>query len=338
MARTDEPTPDAQEWRGGLIEGRHPWSAVRVADAGEVRGLGEALTTTWRSAAKPFQLAVSLAQLGGPRAFSPPELAVGAASHSAEPRHLALVDALMQRLSVPVEALRCGAHAPIHEPSCHALLRRGQVLDARHNNCSGKHTFMAGATAAAGWPGDYRPADHPLQRAMIAAVTRWAGEVPTLAVDGCGVPTFGLSLTAMARAWQVMATRMATGPQAGDDPATASLSRIGWAMADRGDLVSGTGRLDAAVLAYATEPMAVKIGARGVFCIALPRRRAGLAVKVHSGSMEALSVAVPAALDALAPGAFLRPGRWEPGVVRNVVGAVVGRWRLATGVSAGPGG
>jgi L-asparaginase II len=75
----------------------------------------------------------------------------------------------------------------------------------------------------------------------------------------------------------------------------------------------------------------VKIGALGVFCMALPDRGLGLAVKVHSGSTEALAAAVETTLQIFAPGAFAAPEGWGLLQVRNVVGDVVGGWRVRQG-------
>jgi L-asparaginase II len=166
---------------------------------------------------------------------------------------------------------------------------------------------------------DYRSPDHPLQLQVREALTGFCGEDLDLAVDGCGVPTFGLSVLGMARAWSRLAEAMDDGPGS-------SLGRIGRVMARHPNLTSGTDRLDAAVVALARETLAVKIGAAGLFCMALPDRRLGIAVKVHSGDRQALGCAVLATLAKVAPGAIAQPPEdWPWHVVRNVIGVTVGR-------------
>jgi len=72
--------------------------------------------------------------------------------------------------------------------------------------------------------------------------------------------------------------------------------------------------------------LAVKIGAAGLFCMALPDRRLGIAIKVHSGDRQALGCAVLATLAKVAPGAIAQPPEdWPWHVVRNVIGVTVGR-------------
>jgi L-asparaginase II len=316
-----------EQTRGPVVEAVHPFSAVAVEGAtGTIVGrLGASVVTTWRSASKPFQLETSLAAFGDAGAFTEPELAIGAASHSGEPVHVALVEGLLRRFGLDATALRCGAHPPVHEGSAEAILRAGGHFGGVHNNCSGKHAFMLGACVAQGWPLEYRPLEHPLQARNRARLEALCGETASVATDGCGVPTFGFELAGLARAWGALAAAMA------EPERRPVLSRIGWAMARHPELTSGTGRLDLQVVRAACEPMAVKIGALGVFCIALPGRGLGLAVKVHSGSTEALAAAVTTTLETFAPSAFAAPEAWGLLQVRNVVGDVVGGWRVRQG-------
>lgn len=332
--------PQVVQLRGDIVESIHPFCAVSVCDGQLAGRVGLAAddpgpVTPWRSASKPFQLATSLEALGDP-AVDERELALGAASHSAEPVHIEGVMALLGRFGLDAGGLRCGAHPPVHAPSAEAILRSGGCFTDIHNNCSGKHTFMLAAAARQGWPLDYRPADHPLQVRNRARLERLCGGPSQVATDGCGVPTFAFPLAGLARAWGALGVAMAEPgtPTAGEDPAgTARLSRIGWAMARFPELTSGTGRLDLDVVRRAVEPMAVKIGAQGVFCLALPARRLGIAVKVLTGVGEALPAAVAQTLAVLAPGAFGADEAWELLRVRNVAGAVVGGYRVAGAVS-----
>lgn len=298
--------------RGPVVEGLHPFSAVLVQGEQVVERWGEPVRAAWRSAAKPLQLWCALEALGDPE-LPEDELALGAASHAGQPEHITRVRALCARLGVDEALLACGAHPPLYSGAWEALLRAGEVPGPIHNNCSGKHTFMLAACAARGWAGDYRSPEHPLQRRILEIVTLWCAEVPERAVDGCSVPTFGLSLEGMARAWARLAA-----------PPDARLARVAAAMQRNVHLTSGTGRLDEAVIAGAEEPMIVKIGAAALFCMAFPARGQAVVVKVHSGDESALGEAVAESLARLVPGAWARPPGWAWGEVRSVLGAVVG--------------
>lgn len=312
-----------EQLRGGLVETVHPIVAA-VADGRGVRwSLGGELACFWRSSSKPMQLVSSLEQLDPAvvAGLSDAELAIGAASHGATPAHTALVAALLAKLRLDAEDLRCGAHWPSHEASAFALAGASAEPTAIHNNCSGKHTFMLAAAAARGWPLDYRPADHPLQRVNAARMADWCGEPAPTAVDGCGVPTFHHPVNAMARGFARLAAEMRAGTLAG---------RVGWAMHRVPAMTSSPGELDALLVASASEPVTAKRGAEGLLCVALPERGLGIAIKAVSGVSTALGPALRAVLAEVAPG-VLPHGLALPGdEVKNVAGAVVGarqaRW------------
>lgn len=318
--------------RGGLVETRHAISAVISQASGAEPGsigatFGPPTSSTWRSSAKPLQLWCSLEALGDPPDLDPAQLALGASSHSGQDGHVAAVQALLERWDLPLSALRCGAEPPAHAPTARALLAAGRPWSPLHNDCSGKHAFMLAACRARGWSTDtYLSPDHPLQRRIVQVAATWSGEPPALAVDGCGLPTLWLSLAGMARVWARLAAATA---DPGVDP---RLHRIGAAMAAQPWWTSGDERIDLALHRRATEPWIGKIGARGVFNVALPARGLGLALKVHDGDEQALAVAVPALVDRVAPGALAPAPDWPWARIHNVVGRVVGT-RVAVGLA-----
>lgn len=313
--------PQVQLTRGEVVESSHPFSAVVVHDGQLTQTWGDDVHAAWRSAAKPFQLWCALEALGDP-ALSPAELAIGAASHAGQPGHVAQVRALLQRFGVEESRLSCGGHLPLNVGAAEAMLRAGEPFGPIHNNCSGKHTFMLAACDAQGWTGDYRRADHPLQRRVQETLTAWCGEAPRLGVDGCSVPTFLMPISAFGRAWSALARAM-------HDDGDPRLGRIGRAMAANPWMFSGDDRIDLDMMRGAKEPMLVKIGAAALYNVALPNRSLGLTVKIHSGVEAALPLAVEAALARFAPGAWARPEGFERyTVVRSVLGAPVGEARL----------
>jgi L-asparaginase II len=306
----------------GVVEAVHAVDAVSCDGAGKTRVLsGGDLVTTLRSAGKPFQLAVTLPRLDEATRgrLESVDLALGAASHHGERFHVAALEALLSRLGVGEPQLFCGAHPPSHAASAQALFARGEQPRAIHNNCAGKHAFMAAACRAAGDPADYRPAEHPLQRAVAKQVTEAAGQPPvSVVVDGCGVPCFALPLSAMARAYAELARETHAGGS--------TLGTIGRAMREHPLLVSGSDAFDGWLMEHA--PVVAKVGALGLLCIAWPARGLGLAIKVRSGSELARPVATLALLrqyfPELASSELPSPFR----AVTNVVGDLVGE--LAT--------
>lgn len=248
--------------RGRLVESTHRAHAVVVRDGEMVDSWGDPdLVAFVRSAAKPLQ-ALPLVPLRLPGE----ELAIACASHEALPEQLVAVRALLARAGATKDDLECGAE-------------RGSRL--RHN-CSGKHAGFLLVCRERGWdPAGYRLPGHPLQqelRRIVAAAAGRPEEQLETAVDGCGVPTFALSLAEMAR---VFAGLVAGRPEGADD--------VVRAMTAHPALVGGPDSVDTIVMRAL--PGAVgKRGAEGVLCVGLPDGR-GMALKVEDGAYRAVYAA-----------------------------------------------
>ncbi|MBC7174453.1 MAG: asparaginase, partial [Polyangiaceae bacterium] len=283
--------------RGRALESRHPVHAALVwADSGVVERFGADIVTTFRSSAKPFQLETSLEMLETSVRDSlvDEDLAIGAASHHGEPMHVERVTHLLELFGAEATELLCGLHPPVNESAWRALVRANEEPTVHHNNCSGKHAFMVGACRARGYEGDYRDTSHPLQRAIFAKLEARSGRIEGTVIDGCGVPSFVLPLEGMARAYATLGADMAA-----ERPGL--LGRIGWAMQRNPEMMSGSEAIDGSMIASATRPLVAKVGAEGLFCVALPEERAGLAIKVTSANADARAVAAGALVKRLFP-------------------------------------
>jgi L-asparaginase len=244
--------------RGGLVESRHRVHAVVLRDGLIERSWGDPGTVAYvRSAAKPLQ-ALPLAPLGLPDE----ELAIACASHEARPEQLEAVRALLARACATEADLECGAE-------------HGSRLG---HNCSGKHAGFLLVAHEHGWESEgYRLPEHPVQREMrgiVAAAVGRAPETLETAVDGCGVPTYALSLVEMARAFE--------GLVGGDPPEAAAVVR---AMTAYPDLVGGPESVDTLVM-RALPGAVAKRGAEGVLCVGMADG-AALALKVEDGANRA---------------------------------------------------
>jgi L-asparaginase II len=286
--------------REGYVESEHPVSAVLVDDQGRVlERIGQECVTTWRSGAKPFQLVESLAHLPAEwtQKLTDEQLAIGAASHSAEPFHTATVSDLLAQFGLGPEALFCGVHPPMHKPSELALAREGLSPTVLDSNCSGKHTFMAAAVKQRGWPADYRSPAHPLQVAIRQSVNEFAANrVVDTVTDGCGIPCLVLELAGMARAYAVLGVAGVSLDDALPSDALKRLGRVARAMMAAPQYVSGTDRSDLALVSAAREPVISKVGAEGLLCLALPQRGQAIALKIRSGHEDARMAATRALL------------------------------------------
>lgn len=313
--------------RGGVVESVHAFHAAVVSQAGELLRVGTPETVAFfRSSAKPFQT-VGLLLSGAGDAFRLDErdLALTAASHAGEGVHTAGVEALLEKAHLTKEHLLCGAHAPYDKETAEALPGPPTTL---HSNCSGKHAGMLLQAVHEGWSLDYLDPDHPVQVRNRAVVASFAGMAPDrlgLGVDGCGVPTFALPVTHMARAYLRLA-RPAGLPAAWREAA----GRVLRAMVRHPRLVGGRSQFTTRAMEALEGRMMAKGGAEGVFCGVLPGAGIAFALKVADGSHRAVPPAAVGLLDHLG---LLDPRQKEALLafghppLRNVAGRSVGEIR-----------
>ncbi len=268
--------PIAEVVRSGFVESRHHGSvAVLDASGQAVAGLGDPYGPVFpRSSNKPMQ-AVAMLRCG--LSVDDADLAVVAASHSAEPSHVERVRAMLERAGLDESALACPPDLPLSAAARADVLRAGGRPTRILMNCSGKHAGMLLTCVAAGWSiVDYVDPGHPLQVACRAAVEELTGEsVTSVGIDGCGAPVFALSLTGLARAFLACVEAPEGAPQ----------RRVADAMRAYPELMSGAGREDALLMRTAPGLLA-KGGAEGVLAAAVPGVGA-VAVKVDDGAERA---------------------------------------------------
>jgi L-asparaginase II len=146
---------------------------------------------------------------------------------------------------------------------------------------------MIAACLGAGWaPETYLERSSPLQRGVLRAVRRATGvDRPALGVDGCGVPVFGLPLSAMAMLFARLGRVDRLG---GLGPAAARAVR---AMRAHPFLVAGTRRTDTALMEV-VPGLVAKGGAEALHCAALLEEGIGVAVKVADGGDRATGPAL----------------------------------------------
>lgn len=284
--------------RGGIVESEHfvrhalaePDGAI-VSSVGDIDG-----PTFMRSSAKPLIGAVVVRSGAADRfGFTDEELAVAVGSHSGEPYHVAAVRSILTKIGLDEQALACGPHPPLHEPSAKALIAQGQEPGRIHNNCSGKHAaILALAVHRNASPQGYLVPDHPAQVEILDGCAQLL-VVPrrsmAIGVDGCGIPVIGVPLRAAAVCYAKFADAARFGAQWAP-----SVERVVRAMVAHPDYVAGTGRFDTDLMSAAHGAIASKGGAEGYHATAVLARELGLAVKVADGSYRAVS---PFVLDTL---------------------------------------
>jgi L-asparaginase II len=331
--------------RGGVVESLHRGAAcVYDATGARVLAWGNVETPVFpRSAIKLLQ-AVPFLETGAADICQAHfnEIALACASHGGERAHVAVARAWMERLGLEEGHLACGAHFPYEAEASNALIRAGEMPSTLHNNCSGKHLAMLATALAKGEPiAGYHEPDHPVQRRVRDTMSELAGEdlaQAPMGIDGCGVPNWGITLAALARAMARVAD-----PKGLKVVRQSAIRRLRNAVARTPFMVAGTGRFCTALIGHKSTELYVKTGAEGVFVAALYELGVGIALKIDDGAKRASEVALAAILRYLevlddadwealaefaAPRILNRAGR-EVGEIRTVAGWPHGHPRTA---------
>lgn len=285
--------------RGGSdrVETRHR-GAIAVVDAhGRVVRHSGNTQRAWalRSSAKPFQLLPLL--LDGlhtesePAPLSEADLAIMMSSHNGETMHTDRVADLLARFQIEPRALKCGVQAPARRADKERLVRAGEQPTPLHCNCSGKHVNMLAVCKRRGWPLEsYLEPDHPLQvriRDILLTLVGQANMALPRSIDGCSLPTFWLSLEALAHLFAYLAVPGAAPAVEGRD-IEAELLTLRSAGMHHPELIAGSGSLDTDLMRTLAGRLFAKTGAAGLYAAALPPgprmpEGLGIAIKIEDG-------------------------------------------------------
>lgn len=279
------------------------------------------LTAFWRSSMKPLQiLPVVRDGVLGRLGLGAEALALACASHHGTPRHLTVVQSVIDAVKLTPVMFACGPHRPFDDGAARGMDREGRLPGRIHNNCSGQHAALLALCVARGWPvAGYHEPEHPLQRTIRRELSAWLGEdcerLPW-GTDGCGLPTPALSLRDMARVFAEFGAS-----------SEAAVRSVVTAMTTHPTLVSGPTALSANLMQASSGRILAKEGAEGVFCLASAEGAWGAAFKVLDGATRPLGPAVVhalATLSLLAPAEIGQLESFAHPVVWNTCGKEVG--------------
>ena len=319
--------------RGATVESVHTGHvAILDGEGNTVFECGSPSTVTFfRSASKPFQ-AIPCITSGAADTFgfTEDEIAMACASHSGEPIHVEHARRMLEKAGFTEADLRCGAHLPFNEDVSREMVRSGEEPTQLHNNCSGKHAGMlALARRIDADPATYEVLDSPVQRRALRCVADFT-EVPVeqvkIGIDGCAVPNFAVSVTAMARSFANLVRPAKLHPTV-----QAAAARIASAMMKYPELIGGTGRLDTMLMQAGSARFVSKVGADGVWCSGvMPCTRyptgLGIAIKVADGDdtrgRPVIAVSILKQLGLVSSEAF---PDLSPMSIKNRRGDIVGR-------------
>lgn len=284
--------------RGNRVESRHRGMVVAVDGDGKVAfSRGDIETAIFpRSACKAMQ-ALPLLESGAADAFGfgEKELALACASHSGEPKHVALAASMLAAAGREASVLECGAHWSFEQT---VLIEQARSMDkptALHNNCSGKHAgFVCTACHTGLDPQGYVGYDHPVQaeiRSVMQDLTGAALAHDDCGTDGCSIPTYAVPLKGLAHGFAKMVTGRGLAPAR-----ARAARRLVDACTAEPFYVAGSRRACTKLMEMAPGRIFAKTGAEGVFCAAVPEKGIAIALKCEDGATRAAEAMVAATL------------------------------------------
>jgi L-asparaginase II len=288
--------PLAAVERNGFDEGLHFGRLIALrADGSEALSYGDVAAPVHPRSANKLMQAAAMRSLG--LELEGELLALSAASHWGEPKHVDAARAVLSSAGLDESALQTTPALPEDTDARRAVVRGDGLARPIYHGCSGKHAAMLATCVVQDWDvATYLEPEHPLQVAMRSYVETSIGQpVSHTAVDGCGAPAWAMPLETLALAY-----RRAVAP--GSPP---ELSAVADAMRAHPEFVGGE-QSEVTGLMRSVPGLLVKDGAESVYVAALPDGRA-VALKIADGGFRAGQAVLVAALRALAAAS-------EPGV------------------------
>lgn len=291
MAKTDPMICEVT--RGTMVESVHRVHAIAMDNSGIVKQWGDAELMMYPRSAIKYMQAIPLVELGAADAWqlSEEETALACASHSGERVHVSAVENWLARMELGEGDLECGAHLPYDEPYAHEMIAAGEKPTRLNNNCSGKHAGFLSTAKHLGEPTEgYLDPEHPVQQRLHDILVEFGGEdlIGTgRGIDGCGIPVYGMTLGALARATQRMAAPTNVSEKRGQ-----AIQRILKAGMTYPYMVAGRSRFDTDTMGALNGVVATKAGAEGVHIAIAPSTGLGIALKVEDGAKRAADVAM----------------------------------------------
>lgn len=346
--------------RGGIIENRHLVHAAVVDPTGKLLfSVGDPTRMTLaRSAAKPMQ-ALAILETGGFDQFDleDADLALMCASHNSEERHVSRARAMLAKINMGEDSLRCGGHMALSDDVNRAWIKSDYTPTPLCSNCSGKHVGMlVGAKALGVETKDYHLPDHPIQKHVRRVFEELcypdANDI-SWGLDGCNLPAPASSLRVLGKLYATVAAsadhteKVAPIEQSFEQPRTKELSRIYHAMKRYPELVAGEGRFCTKLMQTFQGQLIGKLGADGCYGIGIRESEQtrklgsdgalGIAVKIEDGNISMLYAAVTEILEQLQIGTpEMRQAleHFHHPRICNTVGAVTGH--VSHAFSVGP--
>lgn len=272
-------------YRGDIIETRHRVHAVVLQGDKIIFQCGNIqLVSPMRSAAKPFMVSpqINLSSKCGIH-LSDSQISLMVSSHNGEQYHRTTVKDILELSGSTVKNLHCGTHLPFFSWLYNEFFMEQDLQNRQlFHNCSGKHAGMLLlATLIEETKDDYWMISHPVQQMITSSVEDLLNisknDVFALALDGCGVPTYCVTLRKMAEAYQRLYKDERLFP-------------VFKAVVKEPEMIAGKDRVETDIIRQCG--YFAKSGSDGIFCVAIPDEDISIALKIEDGNDDAAESAV----------------------------------------------
>jgi len=310
--------------RGGKLESRHQIHAA-VFDSNQqlTASVGNPdFLTYFRSSAKPYQT-LTLFRTGviDHFNFSDLEISLITASHNGENFHVEAVRNILAKIGLDESYLKCGFHLPYFPKATEEFYTRKSESSPIYNNCSGKHAGMLAACIFHNYDlTTYLQPDNPHQKSIkkvVAEFSQLSEDKIQVAIDGCGVPVFYLSLSQMAK--------MNVNFSISSEPA---IQKIRSSIVNFPEYLAGTNRFDTDFIRVFSGRAITKVGAEAIQSfIFFDPQPFGIVVKCEDGNIRGVETAAVEILRQLKLISMEEIEKlrnfWKP-KLKNHVGTIVG--------------
>ncbi len=288
------PAAIVQITRGDFVESTHEVDVIVADSSGKIISTyGDTEIEIFPRSANKSLHALPLVESGAADAFGfeDKHLALACSSHNAQPMHVNAACEMLHKAGLDGSCLECGAQLPKRPQDQAQLVRDGVEIKAIHNNCSGKHSgFLAFAKHTGLETKGYINFDHPVQKEIAGVLENVTGakhSKDNYGIDGCSIPTFKIPMQNLAIAY----AKFGVGEDASSSRSKAML-RLRDACFAHPEMVAGDERVCTRLMQTLGNRAFVKVGAEGVYTMALPELGFGVAMKARDGNFRAVEVAV----------------------------------------------
>ncbi len=273
MAIIESSAFDVFVYRGEKLESQHSAIAVLVAEQGLIRAWGDACRGVFtRSLIKPIQAKVSLDLIrSAGRDLRPEQIAIASSSHNAEPEQLALVDSLIADFKLDINQIACG-----YKFNCsgkHAAILA--AVKSQHQKNSSADDLSKSTKASC-----YIDPDHSYHNALVTEFKRLGLNTELYSCsDGCGLPTYYMTITELALLFQAMIKDSA-------------YAQILSAINSYPLIIGGKDQFDSLLMQNYPGKFLAKSGAEGMLMVANLITKQVLVLKLLDGAKRAKAFAI----------------------------------------------